>query len=155
MLAQIINLDFAQYLLNKQPYLTRHQIISLKEKGFHFGSHSCDHPEYRFLSLTEQIRQTKTSIEEITSQFLLPYKSFAFPFTDYGISKDFFQAIFEKEKIVDISFGCAGLKKDTFPCHVQRIPFEMSDLSAKEIVNTEYVYFLIKAFFGKNTIKRK
>lgn len=154
-LAQLIDLDFNQYLLEKQPYLSSSQILSLQQQGFHFGAHSCDHPEYQFLSLAEQIRQTKVSVEQITHQFSLPYKIFAFPFTDYGVSKDFFQIILEKEHIVDISFGCAGLKHDAFSRHIQRIPLEMGDLSAKEIMNTEYIYFLMKSFLGKNVMIRK
>jgi peptidoglycan/xylan/chitin deacetylase (PgdA/CDA1 family) len=154
-LAQLIDLDFNQYLLDKQPYLTSNQVFALKDKGFYFGSHSCNHPEYRFLSLADQIQQTKVSIEKISNQFTLPYKAFAFPFTDYGVSKDFFQIIHEEEHLVDCSFGCAGLKLDTFPRHIQRIPLEMANLSAKEIVNTEYIYYLFKSFLGKNAIIRK
>lgn len=154
-LAQLINLDFNQYLLEQQPYLTGLQINSLINKGFYFGSHSCNHPEYSYLSMHEQIQQTKESVIEITNRFSLSYKTFAFPFTDYGVSKDFFQTILEKEKIVDVSFGCAGLKRDTFCRHIQRIPFEIFDLSAKEIVNAEYIYFLLKSIFGKNVIIRK
>ncbi len=153
LLAQHINLDFDQYLLEKQPYLTSSQIIALKDKGFYFGSHSCNHPEYRYLSLSEQVKQTKVSVEKITKQFSLSYKAFAFPFTDYGVSKDFFQTILERERIVDISFGCAGLKGDTFPCHVQRIPFEMSDLNANKILNNEYIYYFLKYILRKNVRK--
>jgi len=154
-LEQIIGLDFNQYLLAKQPYLTGAQIISLKNRGFYFGAHSVNHPDYCMLSLDEQIFQTRSSMEEIISRFSLPYRIFSFPFTDDGISEDFFQTIFEKEKIVDLSFGSAGLKRDVFPFHIQRIPFETMRLSAKEIVKGEYFYFLAKAAFGKNRIKKK
>src|SRR5690606_32409726 len=131
-LTKIINLDFYQYLTEEKPYLTSGQVFSLISQGFHFGSHSCDHPEYRFLSLEEQLKQTKKSTEYICNKFSLNYKTFAFPFTDYGVTKDFFDAVYKKEKFLDISFGCAGIKTDSTPLHIQRVPFEMNNLSAKE-----------------------
>jgi len=153
-LAQIANLNFDQYLFEKQPYLTSNQIVSLRNKGFCFGAHSCDHPEYQLLNLAEQIRQTKDSVEKVTAQFSLPYRTFSFPFTDHGVSREFFQSIYEKERIVDVSFGCAGLKRDSIRNHIQRIPLEISNLSAREIINTEYLYFLLKSIFRRNIIAR-
>jgi len=153
-LAGIVGLDFAQFLADQQPYLKSEQILSLKNQGFCFGAHSCDHPEYRFLSMEEQIRQTKTSVESICERFSLPYRAFAFPFTDFGVSGAFFQNIYEQEPAVKVSFGCAGMKRDAFPQHIQRIPFETGSLNAKEILNNEYLYFLLKALVGKNRIRR-
>jgi len=153
-LATIIDYDFADYLAQQQPYLNSQQILSLKKQGFYFGAHSCDHPEYRFLSLDEQIRQTRESVDDLCNRFALPYRAFAFPFTDFGVSKAFFQNLYEQAPVVGLSFGCAGLKKDSFPQHIQRIPFETGDLSAKEILNNEYLYFLLKALAGKNRIHR-
>lgn len=152
-LANLINYNFKDYLSINKPYLTSNQINSLKNSGFHFGAHSVDHPEYRFLDFDEQIRQTKESIETICTQFSLDYKTFSFPFTDYEVSRQFFDKI-HNEHIVDITFGCAGQKKEVFSNHFQRISFEMDDLSAKEIYNTELLYFIVKALMGKNTIKR-
>lgn len=153
-LAAIIGYDFADYLVQRQPYLNSDQILSLKNQGFYFGAHSCDHPEYRFLNLEEQIRQTRESVDDVCNRFALPYRAFAFPFTDYGVSKAFFQNLYEQTPVVGLSFGCAGLKKDSFPQHIQRIPFETGDLSAKEILNNEYLYFLLKALADKNRIHR-
>jgi len=153
-LATTVGLDFADYLAKQQPYLNSDQILSLKNQGFCFGAHSCDHPEYRFLGLEEQLRQTRESVDSICNRFALPYRTFAFPFTDYGVSKAFFQNLYEQVPVISLSFGCAGLKKDSFPQHIQRIPFETGDLSAKEILNNEYLYFLLKALAGKNRIHR-
>ncbi len=153
-LATQVGVDFADYLVKQQPYLNSAQIVALKNQGFYFGAHSCDHPEYRFLSLEEQIHQTKTSVETLCKHFDLPYRTFAFPFTDYGVSGAFFQNLYQQAPVVTVSFGCAGLKTDAFPQHIQRIPFETGDLSAKEILNNEYLYFLLKALAGKNSIRR-
>lgn len=153
-LATQAGVNFADYLAKQQPYLTSAQIVALKNQGFYFGAHSCDHPEYRFLSIEEQICQTKTSVERVCRRFDLPYRTFAFPFTDYGVSGAFFHSIYEQAPTVTVSFGCAGLKRDAFSQHIQRIPFETGDLNAKEILNNEYLYFLLKALAGKNKIHR-
>ncbi len=153
-LAGLIHCDFNQYLREQRPYLDSSQIAALKAQGFYFGAHSCDHPEYRFLSLNEQLRQTRDSVAAVCRQFDLPYRAFAFPFTDYQVSDVFFSKVLEEEQIVEVSFGCAGLKQEAFPGHLQRIPLEMASLGAKAIINTEYLYFLIKAPLGKNVIER-
>ncbi len=153
-LATIIDYDFADYLAQQQPYLSSQQILSLKNQGFYFGAHSCDHPEYRFLGLEEQIRQTRESVDDLCTRFALPYRAFAFPFTDYGVSSAFFQNIYEQAPAITSSFGSAGLKRDHFPQHIQRIPFETGRLNAWEILNNEYLYFLLKSLVGKNSIRR-
>lgn len=153
-LAAIIDYNFANYLAKQQPYLNSEQILSLKNQGFYFGAHSCDHPEYRFLSLEEQIRQTRESVDDLCTRFALPYRAFAFPFTDFGVSRAFFQNIYEQAPAITSSFGSAGLKRDYFPQHFQRIPFETGRLNAREILNNEYLYFLLKSLVGKNSIRR-
>lgn len=152
--AMLVNYDFKEYLSIHKPYLTSTQIHSLKNNGFHFGAHSIDHPEYRHIDFDEQIRQTKESIESICTRFSLDYKTFSFPFTDFDVSKHFFNRVYN-DNIADTTFGCAGLKKEVFPNHFQRISFEMNYLTAKEIYNSELLYFMFKAILGKNTIKRQ
>lgn len=148
-------INFSDYLSNHKPYLNSEQIRSLIDKGFHFGSHSCDHPEYNTIGLDEQIRQTVESTKTICEIFNIDYRAFAFPFTDYGVSAEFFDNIYTHDNGLEISFGCAGLKKDVSHRHFQRIPIETSNLSAKRIIKTEYLYYLIKSIFGKNKIRRK
>jgi peptidoglycan/xylan/chitin deacetylase (PgdA/CDA1 family) len=153
-LAGLIGLDFGQYLREHRPYLDGSQIESLLAQGFSFGAHSCDHPEYRFLGFDEQIRQTRDSVAAVCQRFALPYRAFAFPFTDYGLPRAFFAAVLETEKIVDLSFGCAGLKREAFPGHLQRIPFELAGQSARAIVHAEYLYYLVKVPLGRNVLRR-
>ncbi len=153
-LASLVNYDFQEYLSVQRPYLSTEQISSLLHQGFHFGAHSIDHPEYRFLRHEEQIRQTKESMESICTRFRLDYKVFSFPFTDYGVQKSFFERVCQKN-IADVTFGCAGQKRENLPSHYQRLSFETEGLSAKEIYNSELIYFALKAFLGKNTIQRE
>lgn len=153
-LATALEVDFDRYLREQQPYLTTPQIQTLQAQGFHFGGHSCDHPEYQFIALPEQLRQTRESVAAVASTFGLDYQTFAFPFTDYGVSADFFQQLYQPGSSLDLSFGCAGLKHEHWPRHIQRVPLETQGRGAHEIVNTEYLYFLLKALLGRNTIHR-
>lgn len=150
-LAQIIPLDFNNYLKEKEPYLTSKQINELTEQGFHFGAHSIDHPPYYSISLDEQLRQTKESIHTISSNFKLHYNTFSFPFTDYMVSKTFFN---EMESNAEITFGCAGLKKDSIKNNKQRIPFEIDGFNGEEILRGEFLYYIFKSLLNKNTIHR-
>ena len=153
-IASQINFDFQQYLTREKPYLTTNQIEKLISQGFHFGAHSIDHPEYQFIDYKEQLRQTQVSMDIVASRFNLNYRTFSFPFTDFNISKAFFDDI-QKKGGVDISFGCAGHRKEALPNHYQRIAFEMGNLSGEQILNAELLYFMVKQPFGKNLILRK
>lgn len=153
-LAVGLEVDVDGYLREQQPYLTTPQIRALQARGFHFGGHSCDHPEYQFISLPEQLRQTRESVAAVAAAFGLDYRTFAFPFTDYGVSADFFRQLYQPGHPLDVSFGCAGLKHEQWARHVQRVPLETQGRGAREIVNTEYLYFLLKAIVGKNVIRR-
>lgn len=152
-LADWINFDFGSFLEKKKPYLNSTQIFELIEKGFHFGAHSKSHPEYRFIPLEEQINQTKESSDWVQQKFNLNYKLFAFPFTDYQVSRKFFDNL-TQANVTDYTFGVAGQKKDEIKNHFHRIPFEMNQLSAREIINTELIYYLFKQPFGKNLLRR-
>ncbi len=154
-LATLLDVCFPEYLLQQKPYLETGQIKELIAQGFHFGAHSIDHPFYAKISEEEQFRQTKQSIDEITSLFKLDYRLFSFPFSDYGVSKSFFEKIFDAvHPVADITFGTAGIKKDTCFYNKQRIPVENGNYTAKEIIYAEYLYYICKAFLGKNVIKR-
>jgi peptidoglycan/xylan/chitin deacetylase (PgdA/CDA1 family) len=153
-LANSIDLDFTGFLQQQQPYLTSEQVTTLIHKGFHFGAHSVDHPEYRFLDLQEQLRQTTRSVETISNKFGLGYRLFSFPFTDFGVTNRFFEVVLKEKKIADYSFGCAGLKTEIHPRHLQRIPMETNNLTAEETLRKEFLYFCLKIPFDKNRIRR-
>ena len=150
-LASENGINFENYLADKQPYLTSNQINELIEQGFTLGAHSQSHPLYSSLSLEEQLAQTKNSIDKVTNNYNLNYKVFSFPFTDDGVSEAFFDKI---KNDVDLTFGCAGIKNDTFPFQLQRLAME-TDEDTRSILKTEYFYHLMKSFVGKNKIVRR
>lgn len=149
-LAKKNGIDFDVYLKKYQPYLSSAQIKELIGQGVTFGAHSKNHPLYNELTIAEQITQTEESIQVIVDQFQLDKKVFSFPFTDSGVTKEFFNAI---ESKVDLAFGCAGLKEKEFDFYYQRIPME-SNQSAAAILKTAYTYYLMKGVIGKNKITR-
>jgi peptidoglycan/xylan/chitin deacetylase (PgdA/CDA1 family) len=154
-LALRLEVHFDEFLLKHRPYLDSKQISSLIQQGFAFGAHSIDHPEYRFLEEEEQIRQTSESIDHVSKKFGIKEKLFSFPFTDHGVKKTFFDEVFDPlQPLADLTFGGAGLKQDSIKKNIQRIPFEGTSLNAKQILGTEYLYYMIKAIFGKNRIRR-
>jgi len=84
------------------------------------------------------------------------YKYFAFPFTDEGVDSLFFDRMLNwKEPMVDMSFGTAGMKRDSYPFHFQRIPMDVTKSRAMIYLKGEYIYYLIKSLVGRNIIRRK
>ncbi|MBN2521925.1 MAG: polysaccharide deacetylase family protein [Bacteroidales bacterium] len=150
-LAKELKVDFKNYLKKYKPYLDKDQIQSLIKKGFTFGAHSMDHPDYRFIDEPLQIEQTLNSIDIISSAFGLDYKVFSFPFTDHEISMQFFHCIQDK---TDLSFGCAGIKKDTAFSNLQRIPVEEYNLSMQDTLKKELLYYFLLRIINKHKIIR-
>lgn len=154
--AKICNYDFDKFLQINKPYLTSNQINELSSQGFLFGAHSINHPKYSDINIEEQIRQTKESVGFVKTKFNQQYKLFAFPFTDYNVTKEFFNKIFyQQNPILDFSFAAAGLKNDAFYRNIQRIPIEEMYANGKKIIKTEHLYYLIKAALSKNHIHHK
>lgn len=152
-IAQDMQVDFNEFLSKQKPYLTIEQMKSLQKQGFTFGAHSVNHPLYKDLPLEEQLTQTQNSLEWLQEHLHPQNLVFSFPFTDYGVNKSFFQHL-EGKDIMKASFGSAGLKDEHLKHHYQRIALESEDLSAKQILSTEYLYYLLKLIVGKNYTQR-
>ncbi len=150
--AEYLGFSFEDYLKNEKPYLTLNQSKKLSEDGFLIGAHSASHPLYKNISTEKQLEETVKSLEFVQKNFNPKYKLFAFPFTDHAVNLQFFEKLFATT-LIDFSFGTAGLKNDAFPKNIQRIPME-NLYSIKSNLKYEYLYYFIKMFFNKNTIKR-
>ncbi len=152
-IADTLEVDFQVFLNRRQPYLTSGQIKSMINNGFTIGAHSMDHPYYPQLSVEEQITQTVHSVHYVQNSFDLPYRLFAFPFTDHGVDKKFFDYFYGENQRLDFSFGTAGIKDDTYPKNIQRIPVE-DFRNAQNAVKRELAEYLIKRMFNIHKIKR-
>ncbi|MFZ4930944.1 polysaccharide deacetylase family protein [Chryseobacterium sp. Mn2064] len=151
-LAEKLEVDFKAYSAEYKPYLSFEELKTLTGKGFGISSHSWDHPKYKDLSLKEQMETTDQTFTYLKDNGFL-YESFAFPFTDFEVKKDFFDELF-KNKEMYCSFGCAGVKLDSEKRNFQRIPMEMGE-SSEAILKKEIAYFKLKKLINKNTILRK
>jgi peptidoglycan/xylan/chitin deacetylase (PgdA/CDA1 family) len=149
--AKLVGIDFKTWMKKSKPYMTSEQIRELMDKGFTFGSHSFNHPQFGLLNREERIRHSIESTKEMVKKFGLKDKIFAFPFTDHGMDKSFFEALYAGNDI-ELSFGAAGLKKDAVKRNLQRIPMEEFNLKGERRLKTDYFYYLLKGLAGKNTI---
>lgn len=154
-ISTILGIDIAQYLLAEQPYMTLDQIKKLQEDGFIIGAHGIDHREFAISSETEMYNQIAASIDFLIEQVNPEVKMFAFPFTDFKVP----DAVFEKANqsgVWDLSFGTAGIKDEKMNKHIQRIPMESEkSVEGKQIIRSEFVWYLVKSLFGKNKVSRQ
>lgn len=152
--AELLEIDFNDYLKNENPYLSSEELVSLKNQGFTIGAHSMDHPMYSDITPDQQLAQTIQSIQYICKVFQQDSCPFAFPFTDAGVKARFYERLEStlQGKFTYI-FGGAGIKITPLDYLFERIPMEMSDLKASEIIKSEYLYYIGKAIFSKNKLR--
>lgn len=148
--ADILKIDFKEFLKNEKPYMTTAQICKMQQDGFTVGAHSVDHPEFYRISDNQIIEQVKESMQWITETLNPKIKAFSFPFTDDGVAENVLKII-HKEKICDITFGTAGVKYDSWKNHFQRYPAELPG-NFEQNLKGEYIYFLLRKLIGKATV---
>ncbi|MDD3080420.1 MAG: polysaccharide deacetylase family protein [Paludibacter sp.] len=149
-IANVLNIDFSEFLKKEKPYMSTDQIKELAKKGFTIGAHSKSHPYYPTISEEQRIAETNESMDFVIDKFNQPLRLFSFPFTDYAMDKTFFDKI-----NTDLSFGTANLKSDSIQNNFQRIGMEVSvNEHTEKIIKTEYMLFLIKKLMHRETINR-
>ncbi|MCD9855294.1 polysaccharide deacetylase family protein [Epilithonimonas sp. JDS] len=152
-IAEFLEIDVENYLKKNPVYLTTDQLFKLRNDGFGISSHGWDHPLYNQLSLSEQLENTQKSLDFMDqNQFLTD--TFAFPFTDHLVTNKFFDSIFSHNPDLKFTFGAAGLKLDSYAKNLQRIPIEIGNYSAEEILKNEIFYYQLLKKFNKNMIIR-
>jgi peptidoglycan/xylan/chitin deacetylase (PgdA/CDA1 family) len=141
--AVICGLNFETFLALEKPYLTSEQIRVMVRDGFAIGGHSVDHPFYGDLPLNEQLRQTQQSVEFVQNKFGIGYRAFAFPHSDSGVSREFFERSYG-DGTLQISFGTDGLLRDPWPKHFQRFSMEKTSLHPGPMVCRQYARRLFR-----------
>jgi len=152
-LALKVGVDFNAFLKTAKPYLTTQQIQHLLADGFTIGAHSKNHLLFSEIAETAQLSQLKESVQFVIQKFGVHYKVFSFPFTDLGVKKTFFKKV-QSEKLVDLSFGVSGIKKDEIPFNFQRIIFEEAGKDATNFLMKSYLKYLLKIPFNKHKMPR-
>jgi len=151
-IGELLEVDFKEYIKNNKIYLDEKDLEFVKKQGFGIASHSWDHPYFFDLSPEEQLQNTQQSLDYIRENGFID-EIFAFPFTDFGVKTNFFENLFDENKDLAFTFGTAGIKLDSFPKNLHRIPME-NGFPAKEELKFENNYFQIKKIFNKNIILR-
>jgi peptidoglycan/xylan/chitin deacetylase (PgdA/CDA1 family) len=136
-IAEILDVDIADYIRERQPYLTSEQIRTLLDRGFTIGGHSYDHPLYSDLSLDQQLAQTQKSMDFLRRRFNVSPKAFAFPHNDDGVEEEFFSNVFT-ERILDVTFGTAGLVGHFHPRNIERVRMEKTSAPAGQILAGQF-----------------
>jgi peptidoglycan/xylan/chitin deacetylase (PgdA/CDA1 family) len=136
-LGALAGCDFQAYVKSVKPFLTSDQIEDLLKKGFALGAHSVDHPRYTEISLAEQFAQTIESTKFLSARYQHECRAFAFPYTDQGISPEFFERVFS-ENILKVSFGIGGLTRGIHERHMPRFSMERTDRPARQIIAREF-----------------
>ena len=151
-LAQELAIDFEDYIEKNKIYMNLADLKSVQSDGFGIAAHSWDHPKFQNLSVHLQLENAVKSIHFMQENNFIE-DCFAFPFTDFGVSAEFFERLQQENADFKLSFGTAGLKIDSISQNLQRIPME-NNTSAKSEINFETNYFFLKKFFNKNILKR-
>lgn len=153
-LAEEIGLNWEDWLQQKQPYMSLEQVRQLQADGFTIGSHSMDHPEFELLDAETQLDEIQESMDWLVEHVEPRIRAFAFPFTDFGVPDSVIENC-HRENMVDISFGTAGLKREHFPFHFQRLPMENRiEISIRARLKQEYLAYQLKRLLGKHYTRR-
>lgn len=151
-LAGLSEVDFTFFLTAEKPYMEISHLRYLMENGFMIGAHGYDHTLFSGLNETGMKEQLNKSTEWLNRNLGVSELTFAFPFTDDGISSGFFRWMYD-EAGISLSFGTAGLKHEKSGQHLQRIAMEKRNFrSAGQILGEEYGYYFLRSIFGKNKI---
>lgn len=152
--AELISIDFSEYLKANQPYLSLDDLLVLAKSGFTIGGHGYNHPYFNEISFEEQISEVMRCMGWIGSNFPDQPKLFAFPFTDVGVTDNLLkQLLFIKDSPCNLSFGTSGIQPVRIQNHLQRIPMEVNGISGTQLVRSEIIYYLAKKKLGYYRIK--
>ena len=149
--AEIVGMNFNEFLKKQKPYLTTQQLQNLQNEGFTIGAHSVNLPEFWLISEEKQKEEIQNSLIWLKENISPKLNTFAFPYSDYGVSKEVMNS-FHKENDCDLSFGTAGIKFDETENHFQRYPVEWEGDFIKNL-KSELVYFVVRNMTGKATVR--
>jgi peptidoglycan/xylan/chitin deacetylase (PgdA/CDA1 family) len=144
-LAEILGISFDDYLRKVKPYLLKEQVRDMSRKGFCFGGHSVDHPNYRILTLDEQIEQTIDSCKAVQELCGLDYSAFSFPHDDLPVHQVFFDRISALNGYkIDVFFGTQNQKSELQNRMFHRFNAERPDVPIEKMVKGILLYNIKK-----------
>jgi peptidoglycan/xylan/chitin deacetylase (PgdA/CDA1 family) len=155
-LGNLLGISFEAYLAQQRPFLTSDQVRTLIGQGFAIGGHSIDHPYYEELSVSEMLVQTQGSVDFLVDKFGLTYKAFAFPHTDAGIPREFFDRLLNGPvPALDIIFGTNNHREDIYPQILHRFNCERPGINIEAAVKGILLYNFLHKKRGTSIIHRQ
>jgi peptidoglycan/xylan/chitin deacetylase (PgdA/CDA1 family) len=150
----VLGISFDDYLREKRPFMTQEEIGVLIKEGFAIGGHSVDHPYYTQLTLEEQLTQTLDSVNFLTERFPISYRAFAFPHSDAGVSRKFFETLLNTTNKLDVILGTGNHKSDISNRILHRFNCERPSISINAAVKGILLFNRIQQSLNKNIIAR-
>jgi peptidoglycan/xylan/chitin deacetylase (PgdA/CDA1 family) len=132
-LAEVLEVDFADYLARRRPFLTMGELSSLVADGFTVGAHSLDHPPYGQIPLHEQLRQTRESVEFVRATVAVGPAAFAFPFSDEGVEAAFFASAYSVEGLA-VSFASGARTQRQWPRNLRRTNMDYREGRSSQVL---------------------
>ncbi|MHA4843903.1 polysaccharide deacetylase family protein [Flavitalea antarctica] len=152
-LCEVLDVDFNEYLVNHQPFMSKQQVEFLSLNGFELGGHSWDHPYYQLLSMQEAISQTVRSCSYINENFPEKLSLFSFPHTDQGISQSFFTEL-SKQIQIDLFFGTQNQDDELTNKVLHRFNAERPQVTLSKQLNGLLFWMLIRKLVKANKVIR-
>ncbi len=150
-LGECLGISFNEYLSDVRPYLSTAQVNDMIARGFYFGSHSLDHPNYKLLALNDQLNQTRQSCNIIRQSFNLSYSAFSFPHEDIHVRQKFFDDLFADGNLpVDILFGTQNQKHEINNRMLHRFNAERPEVPIDGLVKGMLLYNLKKRMVNRS-----
>jgi len=148
-------ISFAEYLAVERPFLTRGQVTTLAGQGFHFGGHSMDHPNYRLLSLEDQLDQTRRSCRFVREELGLNYTFFSFPHEDADVHQAFFDRLAGEDLFRDaVYFGTQNQLDEPGNRMLHRFNAERPQYPTDGLVKSLLLYTGVKKWRGQMAVHR-
>lgn len=153
-LGRVMEMDFETILSREKPWMEHSDVEELARKGFSLGGHSMEHPYYMELGLEEQVTQTMDSVNAVCSLFGVKERVFAFPHSDSGVSKAFFEQVFAGEEGLDLVFGTANHQQDIDARILQRFNCERPGIPIGDSVKGILLLEALRKASGRNLVTR-
>ncbi|WP_341836320.1 polysaccharide deacetylase family protein [Chitinophaga pollutisoli] len=153
-LGALLEIDFEGILAKERPWMDESDVEGLVKKGFSLGGHSMDHPYYQELEVDEQVAQTLQSVDAVCNRFGVRERVFAFPHSDAGIGKAFFERVFGSEGQLDLVFGTANHRQDMDERILQRFNCERPGIPVADSVKGILLLEALRKASGKNLVMR-
>ena len=153
-LGKYMEIDFDEYLRSKKPFLLDEQVNEMIAKGFYFGGHSLDHPNYKYINEQEQLRQTISSIEYVKDNFNLNYSFFSFPHEDKNLDQHFFDNLLSMNAGIDVLFGTQNQKAESRNPVLHRFNAENPSIKIEHLIKGMSLLNTTNSLLNNNQVRR-